>query len=128
MRKLLLIGGLGAVAMAVRKILGTFRRSPDLTAVDGRQPQRTVEAMVRAVDERRLDAVDGASRADVLAELLPVQRDVVRQVHVVGDGAGGSHVGGPASGDGNELAVARERVQPFGTAQLVGEVEEACLL
>ena len=47
MRKLLLVGGLGIVGLAVRKLL---RRSPDFTDVDCDQPQRSVESMERAAD------------------------------------------------------------------------------
>ena len=50
MRKVLLIGGIGAVAIVARKLLGLFRRQPDFTDVDRKRPQRSVEAMEQAAD------------------------------------------------------------------------------
>jgi len=50
MRKLLLIGGIGAVAMVARRLFGLFRRQPDFTDVDRNHPQRAVEAMEETAD------------------------------------------------------------------------------
>jgi hypothetical protein len=47
MKKLLLIGGIGALGVLARKVI---RRSPDFTGVDTSAPQRSVEAMERATD------------------------------------------------------------------------------
>src|SRR5207253_7857600 len=46
-----------------------------------------VLVVVGTVDERRLDALDVPPRAHVLAQLVPVDGDLVGEVHVVGDGA-----------------------------------------
>ena len=50
MRKVLLIGGVGAVAIVARKLLRLFRRQPDFTHVDRDRPQRSVETMEQTAD------------------------------------------------------------------------------
>ena len=50
MRRLLVIGGLGAVVVALRKVLGLLRRNPDFTEIDSKHPQRSVVAMEQAAE------------------------------------------------------------------------------
>jgi len=50
MRRVLIIGALGAIAMVARKLLGIGRRKPDFTDVDDKRPQRSVLAMEEATE------------------------------------------------------------------------------
>jgi hypothetical protein len=50
MKRVLIIGALGALAMVARKLVGIVRREPDFTDVDRDQPQRSVLAMEQATD------------------------------------------------------------------------------
>jgi hypothetical protein len=50
MRRVLIIGALGALAIVGRKLMGLVRREPDFTDVDRDQPQRSVLAMEHAAD------------------------------------------------------------------------------
>jgi hypothetical protein len=50
MKRVLLVGALGAIAIVARKLLGIGRRKPDFTDVDNKQPQRSVVAMEEAAE------------------------------------------------------------------------------